>query len=62
MSYSHYFRSTGQKYKEIKVSKQGGDNKWITQNNNSLIITYLRSLHISKKVVNLQSELANFSY
>ena len=62
MGYSHYFRSTGQKYKEIKVSKQGGDNKWITQNNNSLIITYLRSLHISKKVVNLQSELANFSY
>ena len=62
MGYSHYFRSTGQKYKEIKVSQQGGGNKWITQNDNPLIFTYLHSEHIPKKVVDLQSELANFSH
>ena len=62
MGYSHYFRSTGQKYKEIKVSYQGGGNKWIKQNGNPLIFIYLHSERIPKKVVDLQSELANFSH
>ena len=62
MGYSHYFRSTGQKYKEIKVREQGGGNKWIIQNDNPLIFIYLHSERIPKKVVVLQSELANFSH
>lgn len=62
MGYSHYFRSTGQKYKEIKVSQQEGGNKWIIQNDNPLIFTHLHSKRIPKKVVDLQSELANFSH
>ena len=52
------FSYVGYKSQEVKAAQQ----MKITQNDNPLIFTYLHSEHIPKKVVDLQSELANFSH
>lgn len=62
MGYSHYFRSTGQKYKEIEVSSRRGVNKWIIKRFNPFITNALPLVYISKKVDSLQFQSADFSY